>query len=121
MAHGLLQSLKKDWEVCSAGTKPEKQVNPNAIKVMAEEGIDISHHVPKSVNVYLGESWDYVITVCGGANESCPVFAGKVKHRIHIGFDDPANVQGEPEYVLGVYRQTKDQIKETLLTWIKTI
>ena len=121
MAHGLLQSFKKDWEVCSAGTKPEKQVNPNAIKVMAEEGIDISHHVPKSVNVYLGESWDYVITVCGGANESCPVFAGKVKHRIHIGFDDPANAQGEPDHVLGVYRQTKNEIKEVLLNWLKSI
>lgn len=121
MAEGFLGSFHADWEIFSAGTKPEKAVNPYAVKVMAEEGIDISNHVPKSVNQFINEKWDYVITVCGSAKESCPVFEGKVKHRIHIGFDDPADAQGEYEYVLGVYRRTKDQIKEALLNWGKTI
>lgn len=79
MAHGFLQSFDNAIEVHSAGTKPAGKVNPMAVKVMSEIGIDISHHMPKSVNQYLGHEWDYVITVCGGANESCPMFTGKVK------------------------------------------
>ena len=97
----------------SAGTHPEKQVNPNAVKVMAELGIDISHHVPKNVAMYTGESWDYVITVCDNAKESCPVFIGEVKHRLHVGFEDPAKAKGEAEYVLNVYRKIRDKIKHT--------
>jgi len=113
MAQGFLQSFNKNLEVHSAGTKPEKQVNPNAVKVMAELGIDISHHVPKNVEIYTGESWDYVITVCDQAKESCPVFVGEVKHRIHVGFEDPAKAKGEAEYVLNVYRKIRDKIKHT--------
>jgi arsenate reductase len=112
MAQGFLQSFDKKLEVHSAGTKPEKQVNPNAVKVMAELGIDISHHIPKNVAMYTGESWDYVITVCDNAKESCPIFLGNVKHRLHIGFEDPAAAKGEPEYVLSVYRRIRDEIKE---------
>lgn len=82
MAHGFLQSFDNAIEVHSAGTKPAGKVNPMAVKVMSEIGIDISHHMPKSVNQYLGHEWDYVITVCGGANESCPMFTGKVKKQI---------------------------------------
>ena len=83
-----------------------------AMKVMKEVGIDISHHVPKSVNGYLGDSWDYVITVCGGANESCPAFIGDVKHRLHIGFDDPSKVNGTEGFVLSESRRVRDEIKE---------
>ncbi len=78
MAHGVLQSLDSEIEVLSAGTKPAEKVNPRAVEVMKEIGIDISGHTPHNVGEYLNESWDYVITVCGGANESCPAFAGNV-------------------------------------------
>ena len=95
MAHGLMQSFDDRLEVCSAGTVPAECVHPLAVKVMNEVGIDISTHTPQSVQTYLDASWDYVITVCGGANESCPVFRGKVEHRLHIGFDDPSKMEGE--------------------------
>ncbi len=121
MAQGFLQSFDKNLEVHSAGTKPEKQVNPNAGKVMAELGIDISHHIPKNVAMYTGESWDYVITVCDNAKESCPIFIGKVKHRLHMGFEDPADAHGEPEYVLSVYRRIRDEIQIAFLSFKKTI
>ena len=71
MAHGFLHSFDNKLDVFSAGTKPAEKVNPMAVKVMDEMGIDIAHHIPKSVNLYIGQEWDYVITVCGGANESC--------------------------------------------------
>lgn len=79
MAHGFLQSFDKNMDVFSAGTKPAEKVNPMAVKVMSETGIDLTNHTPKNVSLYLGHEWDYVITVCGGANESCPMFTGKVK------------------------------------------
>ena len=111
MAHGFLQSFDPKLEVFSAGTKPAKKVNPLAVKAMHEKGIDISGHSPLNVEKYLNESWDYVITVCGGANESCPAFVGKVKHRIHIGFDNPSNAIGSEEFVLSEFRRVRDEIK----------
>ena len=74
MGHGFLQSFDKNIEVYSGGTEPAAQVNAKAVEVMKEVGIDISSHVPTHVNTYLDQEWDYVITVCGGANESCPAF-----------------------------------------------
>ena len=112
MGQGLMQSFDKRLEVCSAGTEPAACVNPLAIKVMKEIGIDISRHVPKSVDEYLSKQWDYVITVCGGANESCPAFTGSVKHRLHIGFDDPSKVDGTDEFVLSEFRRVRDEIKD---------
>lgn len=112
MGHGWMQSFSETLEVHSAGTEPAECVNPLAMKVMKEVGIDISHHVPKSVNGYLGDSWDYVITVCGGANESCLAFIGDVKHRLHIGFDDPSKVNGTEGFVLSEFRRVRDEIKE---------
>jgi arsenate reductase (thioredoxin) len=111
MAQGLLQSFDTLLEVHSAGTRPASSVNGYAIKVMSEIGIDISMNKPKSVNIYLGEDWDYVITVCGGANEFCPIFYGKVKHRIHIGFDDPSLFIGSDEDILDEFRHTRDKLK----------
>lgn len=111
MAHGFLQSFDNAIEVHSAGTKPAGKVNPMAVKVMSEIGIDISHHMPKSVNQYLGHEWDYVITVCGGANESCPMFTGKVKNRLHIGFDDPSEVTGTPEFINSEFLRVRDEIR----------
>jgi arsenate reductase (thioredoxin) len=114
MTQGLLQSFDSTFEVYSAGTKPASSVNEYAIKVMSEIGIDISANKPKSVNPYLGEDWDFVITVCGGANEFCPMFYGKVKNRIHIGFDDPSLFKGTEEQILNEFRHTRDKIKQRL-------
>jgi len=114
MAQGLLQSFDASLEIYSAGTKPSANVNEHAIKVMAEIGIDISSNTPKNVNIYLGQDWDYVITVCGRANEFCPIFYGKVKHRIHIGFDDPSLITGTEEYILSEFRHTRDKLKQRL-------
>ncbi|MFN8254514.1 MAG: arsenate reductase ArsC [Bacteroidales bacterium] len=112
MAHGFLQSFGKNLEVHSAGTHAAGKVSTRAIKVMAEAGIDISHHTSDQVDKYLNEEWDYVITVCGGANESCPAFHGKVKNRLHIGFDDPSHAIGSDDYVMGEFRRVRDEIKD---------
>jgi arsenate reductase len=111
MAHGFLQSFDKGLTVCSAGTEPAKQVNPKAVKVMNEAGIDISHHSPKLVDQYLTEEWDYVITVCDNANETCPAFFGKVKNRLHIGFEDPSLATGSEEHIWSEFRRVRDEIK----------
>ncbi len=79
---------------------------------MAEIGVDISKHSSDSVNKYLNDEWDYVITVCGGANEVCPTFVGKVKHRLHIGFDDPSDAVGTDEFIWSEYIRVRDEIKE---------
>jgi arsenate reductase (thioredoxin) len=97
--------------VFSAGTEPAKVVNPKAVEVMKALGIDISNHIPQQVNQYLTESFDYVITVCGHADENCPVFSGKVKHRIHNGFDDPSHVIGTESFVHSEFIRVRDEIK----------
>ena len=112
MAHGFLQSFSKDITVCSAGTEASGQLNPGAVKVMAEIDIDISGHTSDSVEKYLNDEWDYVITVCGGANEACPTFIGKVKQRLHIGFDDPSDAVGTDEFIWSEYIRVRDEIKE---------
>ena len=114
MAQGILQSLDPHLDVYSAGIRPAAEVHPLGIKVMAEIGIDISYHYPKHINQYLSEAWDYVITVCGGANESCPVFIGKVGKRLHIGFDDPDAFEGADEEVLREFRRVRDEIKREI-------
>lgn len=112
MAEGFLKSFDRNLEVFSAGTRPAAVPNPNAVAVMKEIGIDISCNQPKSVDLFLGGTFDYVITVCDGAKEICPVFTGKVSHRVHIGFDDPADAVGTPEDVMGVYRRVRDEIRQ---------
>jgi arsenate reductase len=111
MAEGFLKSFDKNLEVYSAGTKPAAKVNPFAVKAMKEIGIDISNGVAEEVSKYLSQSFDYVITVCDNAKETCPVFIGDVKHRLHIGFDDPADAVGTEEEVMPVYRRVRDEIK----------
>jgi len=111
MVHGFLQSFDSHIEVYSAGISPAERVHPLAISVTAEVGIDISHHVPRNAKEYLDEPWDYVITVCGGANETCPTFVGKVGRRIHIGFDDPSKVVGSKEHVIFEFRRVRDEIR----------
>jgi arsenate reductase (thioredoxin) len=112
MAEGFLKTLNPELEVYSAGTRAEKNVNTYAVKVMAEKGIDISKQTPKSVDLFLDRSFDYVITVCDGAKEACPYFSGNVKHRLHIGFEDPADAKGTDEEKLVIYRKVRDQIEE---------
>jgi arsenate reductase len=111
MAHGFLQSFDGNLTVCSAGTNPAQKINEKAVVVMKEAGIDISNHIPKSVEMYLDEVWDYVITVCNDANETCPVFLGKVKHRLHIGFEDPSHAAGTDQFIWGEFRRVRDEIK----------
>lgn len=112
MAHGWLQAFDSNLEVYSAGTKASGKLNPKAVEVMQEAGIDISHHTSDSIEKYLNGEWDYVITVCGGANESCPAFNGKVKHRLHIGFDDPSEAVGTPEFINSEFIRVRDEIKK---------
>lgn len=111
MAHGFLQRFDESLQVCSAGTKPAHQVNPRAVEAMAEVGIDISRHCPTNVTEYVHEAWDYVITVCGNANETCPAFVGRVGKRLHIGFDDPSEAVGNEEYLKSEFRRVRDQIR----------
>lgn len=111
MAVGFLKSFDANLEVFSAGTKPTLQVNPNAIKVMNELGIDIGKNKPAEVAIYLNRSFDYVITVCDNARETCPIFVGKVGENLHIGFEDPADATGTEEEALAIFRNVRDEIK----------
>ena len=111
MAEGFLKSFDKNLEVYSAGTKAETDVNPRAIMVMGEIGIDISMGKPESVDDYLKTDFDFVITVCDGAKDICPVFSGSVKEQLHIGFDDPADATGTDAEILEVFRRVRDEIR----------
>ncbi|MBN1694181.1 arsenate reductase ArsC [candidate division WOR-3 bacterium] len=114
MAEGLLRSLYGErYEVFSAGTKPSG-VNPNSTEVMKEIGIDISNHYSKNVKDFINEDFDYVITVCSGARETCPFFPGG-KKQIHKDFDDPSSFSGNKEEVLNKFREIRDKLKE----WIE--
>lgn len=119
MAHGFMQSFNKDLYVRSAGTEASGKLNVKAVKAMKEIGIDISHHSSDSVEKYLGDEWDYVITVCGGANENCPVFIGKVEHRLHMGFDDPSHATGTDEFIWSEFIRVRNEIKETFQKFYK--
>jgi len=111
MAEGFLKSFDSTLEVYSAGTSPAGQVHPKAIQVMKEVGIDISRHSPRLVDDFINMDFDYVITVCDHARETCPVFLGNVKHQLHVGFEDPAAATGTEEEILTVFRKVRDEIK----------
>lgn len=115
MAEGFLKSFDSTLEVLSAGTNPSSKVHPRAIQVMKEVGIDLSKNYPKLVDQFLNESFDYVITVCDNAKETCPVFLGRVGKQLHIGFEDPAEATGTEEEILSVFRNVRDQIKKDFL------
>lgn len=117
MAEGFLKSFDNSLEVYSAGTKPAAKVNPFAVKAMQEVGVDISNGVPENVDIYISQSFDFVITVCDNAKETCPVFLGDVKHRLHMGFDDPAEAVGTEPEVMPIYRRVRDQIKREFYQW----
>ncbi len=120
IAEGLLKSWDEQLEVHSAGTQPAGEVHPVAVKVMEEIGIDLSNHSPKLVDRFLDQEFDYVITVCGHAKETCPMFSGKVGHRLHLGFDDPAEAQGTDEEVLEEFQRIRDKINEKFLAFYFT-
>jgi arsenate reductase len=110
MAEGFLRHLAPDdFDVSSAGTEPRDAVHPLAVQVMAEEGIDITAQRPKSLRRFVGEPWDYIITVCDRARESCPVFPGR-HEQIHWSFRDPADPGWAEEQRLLVFRGVRDEI-----------
>src|SRR6056297_3324386 len=113
MAHGFLKSFDNRLEVASAGTKPADAVNPGAVAVMQEESIDISRRQPTMVDEYPRDEWDYVITVCDDANETCPAFFGKVKNRLHMGFEDPSKATGTDGFIWTEFRRVRDQIEKS--------
>lgn len=111
MAEGLLRAAAGDLlEVHSAGVKPAGRVHPRAIAVLKEIGIDISGHRSKHLDEFLGQPIHTVITVCGHADEACPMFPGKV-HRHHWGFRDPAHVVGAEETIMAEFRAVRDEMK----------
>ncbi len=110
MAEGLLRAMYGDrYEVYSAGTEPTS-VHPCACKVMAEIGVDISHHTSKSVAIFWGEQFDYVVTLCDDANQACPVFPNADRY-IHRAFLDPSSIVGSEEEMLSAFRGVRDEIK----------
>ena len=111
MAEGFLKSFDHKMEVYSAGTYPATRVHPLAVEVMREAGIDISSGYPKDVDQFLNKSFDYVITVCDNAKETCPTFTGRVKEQLHIGFEDPAEATGTNDEILNTFRRIRDEIK----------
>ena len=119
MAEGFLKSFNASLNVYSAGTKPAFEVHPIAIKVMKEVDIDLSESKPESVSKFLNDEFDFVITVCGDAKESCPVFTGNVKHSIHIGFDDPADATGTIDEILKEFRRIRDEVKKDFFEFYK--
>jgi arsenate reductase len=119
MAEGFLKSFDKNLEVFSAGTKPAEKVNPFAVKAMKEIGIDISKGIAENVDIFVHQSFDYVITVCDNAKETCPVFIGDVKHHLHIGFDDPADAVGTEQEVMPFYRRVRDEIRRDFFNFYK--
>jgi arsenate reductase len=121
MAEGFLKSFDSELEVFSAGTKPSNQVHHKAIQVMKEIGIDLSGNLPKPVDQFLIDTFDYVITVCDNAKEACPVFTGNVKHKLHIGFNDPAEAVGTDEEILGEFRKVRDEIKNSFNNFYKNL
>lgn len=117
MAEGLVNHFLGDrFHAFSAGTEATR-VNPLAIRVMAEIGIDISGHHSKTLEEFAGSRFDHVVTLCGSANEQCPLFIGGVQ-RVHIGFDDPSRLPGTPEEVLPEFRRVRDEIRARLTDYL---
>jgi len=121
MAEGFLRSFDSQLDVVSAGTAPSDRVHPKAVEVMKEKGIDLSGHTPKLVDEFIDQSFDYVITVCDHARENCPVFTGRVQHRLHIGFEDPALATGTSQEIGNEFRRIRDEIHDRMRTFYSEI
>ena len=121
MAEGLINAKLGDQFVAySAGTQPSGTVHPKAIAVMAELGIDLSQNESKSTELFRGQFFDHVITVCDSAKETCPVWLGNAGQKTHIGFYDPAEATGKDEEVTAVFRQIRDQIADQILSFLQS-
>ncbi|MCB9006635.1 MAG: arsenate reductase ArsC [Ardenticatenaceae bacterium] len=121
MAEGLINAKLGDQFVAySAGTQPSGTVHPKAIAVMAELGIDLSQNESKSTELFRGQYFDHVITVCDSAKETCPVWLGNAGQKTHIGFYDPAEATGKDEEVTAVFRQIRDQIADQILSFLQS-
>jgi len=118
MAEGFFKKYKSNWEIRSAGTNPQG-LNPLSVKVMLEKGIDISGSKSKSINKFLGQKFDYIITVCDNAKENCPYFPGSAKY-IHWSFSDPSSVSGSEEEKLNAFRKVRDEIEKKILEFINS-
>jgi len=117
MAEGFLRALAGDrFETASAGTEA-RGVNTLAARVMAEAGVDLAGHTSKTLDRFLGEPWDHVITVCDSANEACPVFPGTAE-RLHWSFDDPSAARGTEAERLAVFRRIRDEIRARIEAWL---
>ncbi|MCK9163493.1 MAG: arsenate reductase ArsC [Bacteroidales bacterium] len=99
MAEAWLKQINPSLNVSSAGTEPAKEVHPLAVKVMKEAGLDISSNKPKLVDEFLDKDWDYVITVCDNAKETCPFFTGNAKNFLHYSFEDPSKAEGDDKFI----------------------
>ncbi len=120
MAEGWLRALGGDrFQVCSAGTQATR-VNPFAIRAMAEVGIDLSSHTSDHIDTYMGQTFDYVITVCDHARETCPYFPATGKN-LHWSFEDPSAATGSDEEILNRFRQIRDQIEAKIREFIQTV
>jgi arsenate reductase len=118
MAEGLFRHLGGDWlQVFSAGSEPSASVHPLAVRVMAEIGIDIAHHRPKSLTDFLDRSFDFVIAVCSHAAQSCPTFPGPAT-RLNWFYDDPAAVQGNEAERLAACRAVRDDLRRRIAAWL---
>jgi arsenate reductase len=118
MAEGFLRSMAGDrFEVASAGTEAT-HVRPLAMRAMAEVGVDISGHTSKTLDRFVNEPWDFVITVCDSANESCPVFPSATR-RLHWSFPDPSRARGTDDEKLAVFREVRDAIRIRLQEWLR--
>jgi arsenate reductase len=117
LAEGILQdALGPAWKVASAGSKPAGYVHPLAIRAMAEIGIDISSHHSKHLEQFLDDNVETVITVCGNADQACPLFPGQ-RNRHHWGFDDPAHATGTEEEQMAVFRRVRDEIRRVFTAY----
>ncbi len=121
MAEAFLKSFDENLEVRSAGTNPASVVHPKAVQVMKEAGLDVSRSYPKNVRQFLHDSFDYVITVCDHARETCPVFVGKVGQHVHVGFDDPSFATGTDEEITNEFRRVRDEIREGMMSFYEKL
>jgi len=118
MAEGFLRHLAGDrFDVASAGTEA-RGVNPLAVRAMAEHGVDITGQRSKTLDRFLDDGWDYVVTVCDSANEACPVFP-RAATRVHWSFDDPSRARGSDEERVMVFRRVRDEIETRITAWLR--
>lgn len=118
MAEGIVNHILGDrFTAFSAGTE-KTAVHPLAVRVLAEIGIDISHHRSKELEIFAGQPFDHVITLCGSANERCPLFFGGVA-RVHLGFVDPSRCVGTEAEIIQAFRRVRDAMQEQLTTYFR--